>query len=103
MPHVAGTAQDLIQAEWVRDRFIEAGLDEAKTVPYDVLLSYPKPGVVNRVQLIDEEKKINFTTIGRQPELGTPEDSYDDVLWNFNAYSGKGEVEVKFNISIKFI
>ena len=94
VPHVAGTDQDLIQAEWVRDRFLEAGLDEAQTVPYDVLLSYPRPGVVNTVELIDETNRVNFTTQGRQPALGTPQVSYDKVFANFNAYSGKGVVEV---------
>lgn len=93
VPHVAGTEQDLLQAEWVRDRFLESGLDEAHTVPYDVLLSYPRHGVVNTVQLIDEKNQANFTTAGRQPPLGTPQDSYDKVLMNFNAYSGNGIVE----------
>ncbi len=102
VPHVAGTAQDLIQAEWVRDRFLEAGLDEAKTVPYEVLLSYPRPGVVNTVMLIDENENVNYTTLGQQPPLGIPQDSYNDVLWNFNAYSGNGVVEVKFKVECYF-
>lgn len=94
VPHVAGTDQDKIQAEWIRDRFIEAGLDEAKTVPYSVLLSYPQDGVINTVSLINEQNEAIFTTSGRQPQLGTPEDTYNQVLSNFNAYSGKGVVEV---------
>ncbi|XP_046656100.1 N-acetylated-alpha-linked acidic dipeptidase 2-like [Daphnia pulicaria] len=92
-PHVAGTAQDLLQAEWMRDRFLEAGLDEAKTIPYDVLLSYPRVGVMNKVSLIDEQGRINYTTAGRQPPLGSPEEFSDDILHNFNAFSANGVVE----------
>ena len=96
---MAGTVQDLEQAEWVRKRFIEAGLDEAKVVPYDVLLSYPRPGTVNTVSLIDKQTNVvNFTTIGLQPQLGTPQNVYDQVLANFNAYSGNGFVEVLLHI-----
>jgi hypothetical protein len=91
---VAGTAQDLLQAEWMRDRFLEAGLDEAKTIPYDVLLSYPRVGVMNKVSLIDEQGRINYTTAGRQPPLGSPEEFSDDILHNFNAFSANGVVEV---------
>ncbi len=93
---MAGTDQDLLQAEWVRDRFLAAGLDEAQTVPYDVLLSYPRPGIVNKVELIDDKNGVNFTTLGRQPALGTPQVSYDKVLTNFNAYSGNGIAVVSF-------
>lgn len=92
-PHVAGTAQDLLQAEWMRDRFLEAGLDEAKTVPYDVLLSYPLPGVMNKVSLIDDNGRINYTTAGRQPPLGSPEEYSEDIMHNFNAFSASGVVE----------
>lgn len=93
-PHVAGTAQDLLQAEWMRDRFLEAGLDEAKTIPYDVLLSYPQPGVMNTVSLIDDQGRINFTTAGRQLPLGSPEEFSEEILHNFNAFSASGVVEV---------
>lgn len=96
-PHVAGTAQDLLQAEWMRDRFLEAGLDEAKTVPYDVLLSYPRAGVMNTVSLIDERGRINYTTAGRQPPLGSPEEFSEDIMHNFNAFSANGVVEVAPN------
>ncbi len=98
---MAGTAQDLLQAEWVRDSFLEAGLDEAETVPYDVLLSYPRPGVINTVELIDDKNQVNFTTAGRQPALGTPQNSYGEVLANFNAYSGKGVAQVSLSIRFK--
>ena len=98
VPHVAGTARDREQAEWLRDRFLESGLDEAKTVPYEVLLSYPRSdGVVNTVSLIDDQGNVLFETAGRQTPLGSPEESSPEVQVNFNAYSGNGVVEVNFH------
>jgi len=95
VPHVAGTVRDREQAEWLRDRFIESGLDEAKTASYEVLLSYPRSdGVVNRVSLIDDVGNVQFETVGRQTPLGSAEESSDEVQVNFNAYSGNGVVEV---------
>lgn len=93
VPHVAGTVWDKEQAEWIRDRFLAAGMDEAKTVSYEVLLSYPKDGVLNLISLIDDQGRANFTTEGKQPALGAPEESSSDVLVNFNAYSYPGVVE----------
>lgn len=96
VPHVAGTKQDKEQAEWVRDKLIEAGLDHVKTVPYRVLLSYPsaEKGVVNEVSLLDERGQVRFATVGKQPALGAPEESSDEVLPNYNAYSAGGVVQV---------
>jgi len=84
---------DKEQAEWIRDRFLAAGMDEAKTVSYEVLLSYPKDGVLNQISLIDDQGRVNFATEGKQPALGAPEESSSDVLVNFNAYSYPGVVE----------
>ena len=95
VPHVAGTKWDKEQAEWVRDRFLEAGLDEAKTVPYEILLSYPSTEVVNQVSLLDNRGVVQFTTIGKQPAiLNNTEESSNDILFNFHGYSGHGVVEV---------
>jgi hypothetical protein len=104
VPHVAGTVRDREQAEWLRDRFLESGLDEAKTVPYEVLLSYPRSdGVVNRVSLIDGQGNVQFETVGRQTPLGSPEEFSDEVQVNFNAYSGSGVVEVIRNTPFSLI
>lgn len=75
------------------NRFLEGGLDEAKIVPYDVLLSYPV--AMNSVSLIDSRSRINYTTSGRQPPLGSLEESSENMMENFNAYSASGMVEVK--------
>lgn len=95
IPHVAGTEQDVLLAEWIKDHFIDAGLDEVKTVPYNVLLSYPTPGVPNVVSLIDNQGKLRFKTLGRQPALGSPEEMSEHIMLNFNAYSASGVAEVK--------
>lgn len=95
MPHVAGTVRDLEQAEWLKERFNESGLfDEIKIVPYEVLLSYPQPDAVNEVSVMNGSETI-FRTVDRQPPLRpSSEESSDEVLANFNAYSSPGVVKV---------
>ncbi|CAH1792636.1 unnamed protein product [Owenia fusiformis] len=41
IPHTAGTPEDFQQADYLRTKWLEFGLDETSLVPYDVLLSYP--------------------------------------------------------------
>ena len=99
MPHVAGTVRDKEQAEWVRDRFIQAGL-EAKTIHYEVLLSYPPTdGTVNQISIIDDQGGVQFETVGKQPSMGSSEEYSEEILANFNAYSAPGVVEVVFVIT----
>ena len=95
VPRLAGTVYDLQLAEWMRDRFLESGLDEANTVPYKVLLSYPPPSdqEPNRVSLIDDRNQVRFATVGRQPQLDSQKDN-NNIPHNFNAYSANGMVEV---------
>lgn len=90
---MAGTPPDLEQAEWLRDRFLEYGLDKAIVVPYHVLLSYPDMEKPNQVYLVDNKGQLNFTTNGRQTPLWSPEEFSNQVPPNFNAYSGTGTVE----------
>ncbi|KAF2672762.1 putative glutamate carboxypeptidase Tre2 [Microthyrium microscopicum] len=42
--HVAGTKGSFYLAEWVKDLFVTAGLDEVKLNEYDVYLNYPRKG-----------------------------------------------------------
>lgn len=94
VPNLAGTPQDLEVATWVRDRFMEGGLDEAHLVPYKILLSYPDKENPNRVSLLDSNGKVNFTTSGRQTPLFSAEEFSPLVQPNFNAYSANGTVQV---------
>ncbi|XP_070577786.1 putative N-acetylated-alpha-linked acidic dipeptidase [Ptychodera flava] len=89
-PHLAGTPADLTNAEYVRDQWLEQGLDSATLYPYDVLLAYPEAD--NLVQLLDEDGEVNFTCAIKERGLREEEDS-EDIVNPFNAYSGSGTVE----------
>ncbi len=41
-PHMAGTARDRELAEWTRDRFRIAGLEDIAITTHDVLLPWPR-------------------------------------------------------------
>ena len=86
-------------AEWIKEHFIDAGLDEVKIVPYNVLLSFPSPNASNTVSLVDNNGQIRFQTSGRQPALGSPEERSELILPNFNAYSASGVAEVPKTLS----
>jgi len=94
IPHLAGTAQDFEQADWLRKKFLEYGLDRVDVVPYKVLLSYPNMTEPNKVYLLNGTDQVLFNTSGRQKPLYSPEESSPLVPPNFNAYSGTGSVEV---------
>jgi hypothetical protein len=53
-PHLAGTPQDKEQADWVNLQWKQFGLDSVKTVPYNVLLSYPRMDKPNVVSYTDD-------------------------------------------------
>lgn len=93
VPHLGGTPEDLSQAQWVREKFIEAGFDEATVVPYDVLLSYPDQEQPNKVYLLSEDGSVLFETKGTQTPIYAPEEGLPNIMPNFNAYSAQGEVE----------
>ncbi|XP_070564588.1 N-acetylated-alpha-linked acidic dipeptidase 2-like [Ptychodera flava] len=90
-PHLAGTPMDLVQAEYVRDKWLEQGLDYADVVPYDVLLSYPR-GKENRVELIDSSGHVEFES-AREEAILDESQRRDDIVPPFNAYSAAGTVE----------
>ena len=93
IPHLAGTPQDLEQAEWIKEQFLNFGLDQATVIPYRVLLSYPDKEKPNQIHLIDQNGKTNYSTSGRQTPL-TAEESTSSVpvAPNFSAYSKNGTV-----------
>lgn len=94
---MAGTPEDLEVATWVRDRFLQNGLDEARLVPYKVLLSYPDKDRPNQVFLIDSLGQVNYTTSGKQTPLLDAAEFSPLVPHNFNAYSPSGTVQVVLN------
>ena len=50
-PHLTGGDEDFKQADWMRRKFLEFGLDKATVIPYEVLLSLPKDGEPSHVYL----------------------------------------------------
>jgi len=91
---LAGTAQDFEQADLMRQKFLEFGLDDAYIVPYEVLLSYPNWTVPNKIYVLDETGEVQYNTSGRQEPLYTEEESSPLAAPNFNAFSGTGTAEV---------
>ncbi|XP_072046468.1 glutamate carboxypeptidase 2-like [Amphiura filiformis] len=61
-PHVAGTIESYQQAQWVKQQWLDQGLDSAEIIAYKVLLSYPSdvPGEENRVQLLNNDGSVEF-------------------------------------------
>jgi len=85
-PHVAGSAADEANANFILHKLQSYGLD-AEMVSYDVYLPYPREVVAQVL------RPIQFD--GPTPEQGFPvdKDSYaSDMFPGFNAYSPSGEV-----------
>ncbi|XP_038053369.1 putative N-acetylated-alpha-linked acidic dipeptidase [Patiria miniata] len=97
--HVAGSPVSKEQAEWVRDNWLAQGLDSAKIVTYQVLLSYPpdyEDPKQNTIQLLNAAGDAEHTTQEREPPLEPGNDNPvadNDILAPFNAYSADGEIE----------
>ncbi|XP_077990909.1 N-acetylated-alpha-linked acidic dipeptidase 2-like [Glandiceps talaboti] len=87
-PHLAGTEEDLNTAEYIRNTWIEQGLDSATIYPYDVLLSYPDDVNPNKVQILNSDGSVNFTCAEIEETL-RPGDEHPNIVKQFNAYSAK--------------
>lgn len=89
-PHVAGSPEDRKTAEYVAQKFREAGLD-TQIVEYKVLLSFPQEVSV------DITAPANVKMHGPSREH-VEDDPYQDdprVLPAYNAYSPSGDVEAE--------
>jgi len=87
-PHLAATPEDRKTAEYVAQRFREAGL-ETEIVPYRVLLNQPK---VVRVEAFDSTGKRLMTGPTREHVQGDPYQDDPRVVMPFNGSSGSGDV-----------
>jgi len=87
-PHLAATLEDRKTAEYVAQKFRDAGLD-TEIVPYRVLLNQPK---VVRVEAYDPDGKLLIS--GPTPEhvAGDPFQDNPRVVMPFNGSSGSGDV-----------
>ncbi|XP_045115125.1 putative N-acetylated-alpha-linked acidic dipeptidase isoform X2 [Portunus trituberculatus] len=89
--HMAGTKQDLEQAEYLKKMWEEQGLDQAFLQPYNVELSHPDLARPNKVFLMDEAGQVKFTSsVMEEPLDGVPYD--DSIPPAFLAYSPAGTI-----------
>jgi len=86
-PHVAGSPRDRALAEWMRDRWREAGLEQVDIVEHEVLLPYATDV---EVELIAEKKRRWRASLKEDPIPGDPATSRD-VGVPYHAYSASGE------------
>ncbi|KAA0701360.1 Glutamate carboxypeptidase 2 [Triplophysa tibetana] len=92
LPHLAGSQQNLILAEQIRDEWMKFGLDTVHLVPYDVLLSYPNKTNPNYISIVDHVGNEIFNTSLAEP---VPEgyEHVEDIVPPYNAFSAKGQPE----------
>jgi N-acetylated-alpha-linked acidic dipeptidase len=89
-PHVAGSARDRELAEWTRDRWRQAGLEDVDIVEHDVLLPWP------------EEVSVEMTapepwraSMKEDPVAGDEYSAAADVGIPHHGYSASGDVEAE--------
>jgi N-acetylated-alpha-linked acidic dipeptidase len=87
-PHMAATPEDHKTAEYVADKFREAGL-EAEIVPYSVLLNQPK---VVHVEAFDPSGKQLMSGPTREQVQGDAFQDNPRIVMPFNGSSGSGDV-----------
>ena len=62
IPPLAGTAEDWARAKWIKDQWLDSGLDSVQIIPYDVLLSDPdreQPKKVRQTMLRATDTQIS--------------------------------------------
>jgi N-acetylated-alpha-linked acidic dipeptidase len=87
-PHLAATPEDRKTAEYVAEKFRQAGLD-TEIVPYRVLLNQPK---VVRVDAFDAAGHTLITGPTREHVAVDPYQDDPRVVMPFNGSSGSGDV-----------
>ena len=61
-PHIAGLKRDIELTNWIRKTWEEQGLDKVTEASYDFYLSWPDSDNPNKIHLIDESGKVQFTS-----------------------------------------
>ena len=87
-PHVAGSPEDRKTAEYVAQKFREAGLD-TQIVEYKVLLSFPQEVSID----VTAPANVKMHGPSREHVDGDPYQDDPRVLPAYNAYSPSGDVE----------
>ncbi|CAD6189092.1 unnamed protein product [Caenorhabditis auriculariae] len=91
-PHVAGTEANKKVAYAIASAWSEAGLDDVHTIPYEVLLSYPKFDIPNRVIIKSSNGKEIFRSSGVSPVIIAEEQSGKYAGHQWLAWSANGSV-----------
>jgi len=98
-PHVAGSPRDRVLAEWMRDRWREAGLEQVEIVEHEVLLPYAIDEVVEMIGGSKRTRPTERTSNGKttwraslreEPVRGDPSTTRDAGI-PYHAYSASGE------------
>uniref|UniRef100_A0A8C5V315 N-acetylated-alpha-linked acidic dipeptidase 2 n=1 Tax=Microcebus murinus TaxID=30608 RepID=A0A8C5V315_MICMU len=89
LPHLAGTEQNLLLAKKIQTQWKKFGLDSAKLVHYDVLLSYPNETNANYISIVDEHGIEIFNTSYLEP-LPHGYENVTNIVPPYNAFSAQG-------------
>ena len=93
-PHPGGSAFSNEQAEHIKKKWEEYGIDKVEMKKYDVLLSYPeRPGIAS----IKTDNGSTLFTAQRKEKVLESSENNTNVLPPFNAYSSSGNVTVRLN------
>ncbi|XP_069325180.1 N-acetylated-alpha-linked acidic dipeptidase 2 isoform X2 [Eulemur rufifrons] len=92
VPHLAGTEQNLLLAKKIQTQWKKFGLDSAKLVHYDVLLSYPNETNANYISIVDEHGIEIFNTSYLEP-LPDGYENVTNIVPPYNAFSAQGMPE----------
>jgi len=90
-PHIAASDRDRFLTNWIKQKWIEFGLDSVSLSPYEFLLSYPKSDQPNKVYLYDSSGQVQFTSKHKEDVL-RPEDEHENFIHAFNAFAPAGDV-----------
>ncbi|GAB6026431.1 hypothetical protein CHUAL_012631 [Chamberlinius hualienensis] len=91
-PHVSGSIHNNRLAEHLAELWRNYGFDSVEKSVYEVMLSLPDRQNPNKVQLLDENDDVIYTSKHMETVL-RPEDEHEDFISMFNAFSPNGTVE----------
>jgi N-acetylated-alpha-linked acidic dipeptidase len=89
--HVAGTTGSFYLAEWMKDLFVQAGMDEVTIDEYEVYLNYPKKDG-RRVAIIDPPQLAFEATLEENPAYPDPNLVGKENTLVFHGHSRAGNV-----------
>lgn len=83
--------RDLELTTWIRDQWLDFGVDTVDIVNYDLYLSWPNQTNPNKVYLVDDEGTVQFTSRHKEDEVRDGDD-HPDFVHAFNGYAPAGDV-----------